>query len=127
MAKTRQEIQANRPTSPHLGIYKIQISSSLSIFHRISGAALFFGLSIISWWFIIWGYSNFNPEILLLTGCCIVKPSLMAISFAWFYHFCNGIRHLVWDTGRCFSIRAIDFTGYATVICAVALTIFLWI
>ncbi|XVN42295.1 MAG: succinate dehydrogenase, cytochrome b556 subunit [Candidatus Rickettsia vulgarisii] len=124
MTKTREEIYNNRPTSPHLTIYKKQISSVLSILHRATGVGLFFALSALIWCFII---STFND-----CGCehhvqffqyNLFKIALVFISFAWFYHLCNGIRHLIWDSGYCFSIKAINFTGWFVVICSVLMTI----
>lgn len=128
MTKTRQEIHNNRPTSPHLGIYRKQISSVLSIFHRLSGLFLFGVSSIAAWWFIILVFSGFNEKILkLVTNCVLVKPALMLCSLAAFYHLCTGIRHLIWDTGRCFSVQYINITGWAAVICAFSMTILFWL
>ncbi len=127
MTKTRQEIYNNRPTSPHLTIYKKQISSVLSIFHRITGAGLFAGLSLLVWYFIILAFNKFEIGCMHICKCNILKISLVLLSFAWFYHLCNGIRHLVWDIGYCFSIRAINFTGWLVVICSIAMTVAFWL
>src|SRR5690349_3272487 len=107
MSKTRQEIQNNRPTSPHLGIYRLQISSVLSIFHRLSGMALFFGSSVIAWWFILWVFNKFDPCYLYITKYWLFKLALFTLSFAGFYHLSTGIRHLMWDMGCGFSIKSI--------------------
>ncbi len=124
--KTKQELYNNRPTSPHLSIYKKQISSVLSIFHRLTGVGLFFGLAIAMWWFILLVFSRFDPYYLQIAKCGLVKLALFAISFAGFYHFCTGIRHLVWDTGNWFSIRAINLSGWIAVICSILFTIIFW-
>jgi len=121
-----QEIHSRRPTSPHLTIYRKQISSVLSISHRLSGMLLFAALSLISWWLIILQFSNFCECWLKLASCCIVKASLVAISYAGFFHICTGIRHLIWDTGRGFSICSINFTGWLAVIASAALTAIFW-
>src|SRR5688572_27416951 len=97
--KTKQELYNNRPISPHLTIYKKQISSVLSIFHRLTGVALFIALSIAMWWFILLIFSRFDPYYMQMAKHGTVKLSLVLVSFAWFFHFCTGIRHLVWDTG----------------------------
>ncbi|WP_341756421.1 MULTISPECIES: succinate dehydrogenase, cytochrome b556 subunit [unclassified Candidatus Tisiphia] len=127
MTKTKPEIYNNRPTSPHLMIYKIQISSVLSIFHRMTGIGLFFGLSVLSWCFILLAFSKFNPEYLQFFTCRLFKIPPIFISFAWFYHLCNGVRHLIWDSGHCFSIRAINFTGWFVVIASIMMTLAFWL
>lgn len=127
MSKTKQEIYNNRPTSPHITIYRKQISSVLSILHRATGAALFFALSIMAWWFTLWVFSKFSPYYIEMTKCGLFKFSLLIISFAGFYHFCTGLRHLVWDTGKCFSVKAINFTGWLALISASLMTIIFWL
>lgn len=127
MTKTKQEIYNSRPTSPHLTIYKKQISSVLSILHRITGIGLFFGLSILSWCFILLAFSKFDPEYLQCFKCNLLKIPLIFISFAWFYHLCNGVRHLIWDSGHCFSIRAINFTGWFVVVASILMTLAFWL
>ncbi len=124
MTKTKQEIYDNRTTSPHLTIYKPQISSVLSIMHRMTGIGLFFALAILVWWLIL---SKFDNSYLQLANSCIIKICLILVSFTWFYHLCNGIRHLFWDSGYCFSIKAINITGWCVVIASVVMTILLWV
>ena len=126
MTKTRQEIYNNRPTSPHITIYRKQISSVLSIFHRITGAALFFALSIVSWWFILWVFSEFNPYYVKVAQCGLLKVCYFLISFAGFYHLSTGVRHLVWDSGKCFSIKSINITGWVAVIASLSMTVIFW-
>ena len=115
-----------RPVSPHLGIYKKQISSVMSIFHRLTGLGLFVGISGVTWWFILWILSKFDPIYVGLFDCVYTKVALFGLSFCFFFHFSTGIRHLVWDTGRCFSIKAINVTGLVAVISALVLTIWFW-
>jgi len=127
MTKTRQRVYNNRPTSPHITIYRKQISSVLSILHRMTGIGLFAGLSIIVWYFIILVFSKFDAKYLLCMKCNIIKLPAIAICFAWFYHLCNGIRHLIWDSGYCFSIKAINLTGWLVIACSLAMTLALWL
>lgn len=127
MAKTRQEIHDNRPTSPHLSIYRWQISMVLSIFHRLSGIALFFGLAIIAWWFILLVFNNFDSYFLQISDYLLIKLALYGISFAGFYHFCTGWRHLIWDTGRCLSIKAVNITGWLAIIGSIIMTLWFWL
>ncbi len=123
MTKTRQEIYNNRPVSPHLTIYKKQISSVLSIFHRITGIGLFASLAILVWCFIILAFNKFSVEYVQYFKGSLLNIALIGISFAWSYHLFNGIRHLIWDSGYCFSIRAINLTGWAVIICSLLTTL----
>ena len=116
-----------RPTSPHLTIYKKQISSVLSIFHRISGAALFVSMMIFVWYFIFLIYSKLSPCLLSILEYKITKITLVAISLAVFYHLCTGIRHLFWDIGIGFNLPIMHKTGYTAIICCVIFTLIFWI
>jgi succinate dehydrogenase / fumarate reductase cytochrome b subunit len=116
-----------RPTSPHLTIYKKQISSVLSIFHRISGMALFFAISLFVWWFIVLIFSNFSECLLSIFEFKITKIALYLASLALFYHLCTGIRHLFWDIGLGFSIPAINRTGWAAVFSCIIFTLIFWL
>lgn len=125
--KTKQELYAMRPTSPHLEIYRLQISSVLSIFHRLTGIILFGALSIVTWWMTLWIMGGFqNCYLECLGGCCMVKYALYALSFGAFYHTCTGIRHLIWDTGHGFSIKALHLGGWLAVIMAALMTAVFW-
>jgi len=127
MTKSRQEIHNNRPTSPHLSIYKPQISSVLSILHRLTGVALFFGLSTLVWWFVLWVFSKFNHYYIELSHHILFTILLFMVSLAWFYHFCTGIRHLIWDMGYGFSIKSINKSGLTAVVMSIIFTVIFWI
>lgn len=127
-----QTLHANRPLSPHLSIYKIQLTSGLSILHRITGAYLYFGLILFAW--SIFALSYF-PYILENIGFCINNCQLTGILFklmitGWvfslFYHMLNGIRHLFWDIGKGFEIKTAYITGKIVIVLAIALTLFCW-
>lgn len=127
MSKSLEEIKANRPLSPHLSIYKPQISSVLSIGHRMTGASLYIAFVIISWWFSLWVFSKFDPYYLELANCNIAKLFFVLTSYAIFYHTCTGIRHLIWDTGRMFSINNINKSGWMAVFMSFILTAIFWL
>lgn len=127
MSKDPVVIKNSRPLSPHLSIYKPQISSVLSIGHRLSGAGLFLGLSAFCWWFIFWVFNKFEPCYLECLDSALVKFILFLMSYGYFYHFCTGIRHLVWDAGYGFSIKSINLTGWLAVIASVCLTVIYWL
>ncbi|MDG1436371.1 MAG: succinate dehydrogenase, cytochrome b556 subunit [Rickettsiaceae bacterium] len=123
MSSNSERPKRARPTSPHLDIYKLQISSVLSIGHRLSGVGLFVAMAAICWWFILWAFSNFNPYYIEMLDNYFVKAFLFLAIYGFFYHLCTGIRHLVWDTGRGFSICAVNWSGWLAVASSFVLTI----
>jgi succinate dehydrogenase / fumarate reductase cytochrome b subunit len=126
--KNKQELYSSRPTSPHLGIYRMQISSVLSIFHRITGVLLFGAISVIMWWAILWIFSKFDHSYLdLIKSSWIIQFALFVVSFGFFFHLCNGIRHLIWDIGYGFEIKELHFTGWIAVAGSILLTIIFWV
>jgi succinate dehydrogenase / fumarate reductase cytochrome b subunit len=119
-------IHARRPISPHLSIYKKQISSVMSIFHRLSGIALFCGFSIIAWWFVFWVFNKFDMNIFNMLNNLLARIAFYALSLSLFYHLCTGIRHLFWDMGYGYDIPTMHKTGWSAIICACILTIIFW-
>ena len=117
------EINSKRPISPHLSIYKPQISSIMSIFHRLTGVALFIGFAILAWWMTIWIFSKFDHHIFNIINYLFVRIALYAMSGAFFYHLCNGVRHLFWDIGIGYSLPVMHKSGWAALICAAILTV----
>jgi succinate dehydrogenase / fumarate reductase, cytochrome b subunit len=113
-----------RPLSPHLQVYRWQISSVLSILHRTSGAALGISTLLFAWWLIAvasgpGAYATVH-EFLSSSGGTVL---LIAVTWALFYHLCNGVRHLAWDAGFGFELRAMVYTGCVVVAGSIALTI----
>lgn len=104
----------NRPLSPHLQIYKIQVTTFFSIMHRITGMFLFFLLILLSWCFILHVYF---PELFILKCLNILLSSaviklLYIFCFVVFaYHFFNGIRHLLWDMGANLGIIGVSVSA----------------
>ena len=117
-----------KPLSPHLSIYKPQITSVLSIFHRISGVALFFGLIMLLWAAIILLNSDAPQQTWIwhFFGTIIGKAILMLLSYAIFFHACTGVRHLLWDMGIGFSIKAVYMSGWVAVIISLIFTGLSW-
>jgi succinate dehydrogenase / fumarate reductase cytochrome b subunit len=116
------------PLSPHLGIYKWQINSVLSILHRLSGASLYFFLLIFFWLFSLnVFYENCHMLELInnfLEKNILGKLFISGVSFLIYYHMLNGIRHLFWDMGYGFEIRSMQISGIITVICALIISVF---
>lgn len=119
-----------RPISPHLQIYKFQITSALSITHRMTGIFLFLGLIFISWFFIL---TVFTPETKFYNylnqfNFSIFGKSLYFLwSISFFFHFLNGIRHLFWDCGLGFEKRSYVMSGWSVVVISVFLTLLSWL
>ena len=116
--------RGNRPLSPHMQIYRPQITSVLSILHRITGVGLTLGGILVVWWLAAAaaspGYFAFVDGIMTSwLGMLVLSGSLWAL---WF-HTLNGIRHLVWDTGRGFDLAMVTKTGWAVVAGSVVLTL----
>lgn len=115
----------NRPLSPHLSIYKPQITSMLSIAHRATGIFLFFGVLILSWWLITSVYTDTTLWSVFASPIGYVFIALW--SFSLFYHLLNGIRHLFWDMGKGFDLQCVTNSGIAVVAGAILLTIVSWV
>ncbi len=113
--------------SPHLQIYKPELTSVLSIFHRITGMGLACGTLLLTWWLVA---AAAGPEafetVQAVFGSWLGYLVLFGLSFALFYHLCNGIRHLVWDTGYCLEIEAVYISGWIMLAGAVGLTVLAW-
>jgi succinate dehydrogenase / fumarate reductase cytochrome b subunit len=121
-------MHSKTPISPHLQIYKPQITSVLSILHRISGFFLFLGSFIWSGWLI--GLAS-GPECYVWVQDMALHPLglivLVGWSFVLFYHILNGIRHLMWDAGIGVDINTATKTGWVVVLGTMSLTILTWI
>ncbi|QOD38703.1 succinate dehydrogenase, cytochrome b556 subunit [Candidatus Wolbachia massiliensis] len=102
---------SDRPLSPHLQIYKIQVTSFFSIMHRLTGVLLFLLLIILSWHFILHVYF---PELLIvryvnvLLSTPVAKLAYILCLISFLYHFLNGIRHLLWDAGLNLEITGVS-------------------
>src|ERR1700722_9657957 len=122
-----QSLKEKRPLSPHLQVYKIQITSFLSILHRGTGIVLYGGAVLWALWFIALAagpesYKRMQGFLLHPLGLIL----LMGWTFSFFYHFCNGIRHLMWDFGVGYEMPTVRRTGWTVVIAAFFLTGFAW-
>ena len=119
-------INSKRPLSPHLQVYKPQLTSILSISHRIAGILLS-GVSIIlpiGLYFFSFGENVFN-DFLSFFNHYLFKILLIFIIFILSYHLLNGIRHLLWDLGIGLEIRESYISGYLVIFLSIAITIIL--
>jgi succinate dehydrogenase / fumarate reductase cytochrome b subunit len=117
-----------RPLSPHLQIYRWQLTSVLSILHRFTGIALTVGTLLLVWWLVAAanGPDAFESAQWFL-GSWLGLLLLFGWSVALFYHLCNGIRHLWWDTGRGLELSGVYASGWAVLAGTAILTILAWI
>ena len=117
-----------RPLSPHLQIYRPQLTSVLSISHRVAGLALVAGTLLLLWWLVA---AATGPEafgrVQRFAGSWLGILVLLGWSFALFWHLCMGLRHLSWDTGWGLDIPNVYRTGWAAVVAAAVLTVIAWI
>ena len=116
-----------RPLSPHLQVYRWQLTSVLSILHRITGIALAAGTVLLVWWL---GAAADGPEPYArmqgFLGSWPGRILLFGWSLALFYHLCNGLRHLWWDTGRGLELRQVYVGGWTVVGATIVLTAIAW-
>jgi succinate dehydrogenase / fumarate reductase cytochrome b subunit len=120
--------RSDRPLSPDLQIYRPQLTSVLSITHRLTGVAISIGSPLLVYWLIaaaagpsayaaLYGFLASWLGLLLLLGW----------TFSLFFHLCNGIRHLFWDAGCGFNLQTIYASGWAVVAISIVLTLAAWI
>jgi succinate dehydrogenase / fumarate reductase cytochrome b subunit len=119
---------AERPLSPHLQIYKPQLTSMLSIGHRLAGVALALGTPFLVWWLIAAATAGDAFRLAQsFFGSWLGLVLLFGWSFAFFYHLCTGIRHLMWDTGHGLDLRTTYVTGWMVLAASGSLTLIAWI
>ena len=121
-------MKKERPLSPHLQIYRPQITSVLSIMHRITGVALSVGTFLIVIWIISLSLGeNFYEYYLIFVKSWVGKLILVGFTFALSYHLSNGIRHLFWDLGYGYELNVVFRSGVAVLISAFMLTSIIWV
>ena len=120
--------RGNRPLSPHLTIYRPQLNSALSIFHRITGVAMTLGAALVVWWFLAAATDEDYFEVVngLLTSW-IGYIVMIGMTWSLAYHTLNGLRHLMWDAGYGFDLGTVDLTGKLALVGSVILTALIWL
>ncbi len=120
-------LASHRPQAPNIQIYRPQLTSVLSIANRITGVFL----SVAAVGLVVWlvaaasgpqAYAAVQGVLASVIGQIV----LIAATFAFFLHFCGGIRHLIWDTGHGFELSAIYTSGWAVVGLSIILTLASW-
>ena len=119
---------SNRPLSPHLQVYRPQLTSMLSILHRITGVALAVGTLLLVYWL---AAAATGPDAFAtaqeLVGSVLGRLLLFGWTVALFYHLCNGIRHLFWDIGYGLELPEVYRSGWLVIGATVVLTLASWI
>src|ERR1700704_5195692 len=119
-----------RPLSPFMfpTWYRFQLTSAMSILHRLTGIALAVGSILLAWWLV--AVAAGGPLVTTthgFLGSPIGVLLLLLWSIAFFYHLCNGVRHLVWDAGLGFALQKARRSGYAVLAATVVLTALTWL
>lgn len=122
------KLRIERPLSPHIQIYRPMLTMTMSIVHRITGAALYFGTLILAAWLIAAasGQASFATMQAVL-GSFLGRLVLFGYTWALLHHMLGGIRHLIWDTGRGFGAVERELFAKLTLGGSIILTVLLWI
>ena len=122
------DVKSKRPLSPHLTIYKFKPTMAMSILHRITGGALYFGTILVVWWL---AAAASGPDAYATAtgffGNFLIQIVLIAYTWALIHHALGGIRHFVWDTGHGLSKVTSTKFAQATIVGSLVLTVLLWL
>lgn len=122
------ELQDKRPLSPHLSIYKPIPTMVMSILHRITGVALYFGTFLLAWWlFAAASGQAYFDWVNGFFASWFGRLILFGYTWALMHHLAGGLRHFLWDTGRGFDKHFSIKLAWATLAFSTLATILLWI
>ncbi len=120
--------QSARPLSPHLSVYKWQLTMTLSILHRATGVALAVGTIMVV--ALLLSLAAGPDAYAAVRGFCASPFGLVLLlgwTWALCFHLCNGIRHLAWDCGWGFEIPRAYLTGWSVVVVSLLMTVLIWV
>ena len=116
-----------RPLSPHLQVYRWQITMVMSILHRATGIALVAGAFGFAWWLLMLSRGGDAADTAMrCAGSPLGMLLIAGFSLSLMYHLLNGIRHLLWDTGRGYDIPSVYKTGWTVFVLTFVLTAAIW-
>lgn len=119
---------ASRPLSPHLQVYTPLINMVMSIIHRITGVALYFGTLLLAWWLIAAATSpDAFATVTEFFGSWLGLIVLFGYTWALMHHMAGGVRHFIWDTGRGFELKTVDLMSWATALFSGVSTLLIWL
>ena len=117
-----------RPLSPHLSVYRLEVNMVMSILHRLTGAVLYFGTLLLAWWLIAAARGpEYFDHVSNISSTWPGKAVLFGYTWALLHHMAGGIRHIVWDTGQGHQKSAIDRLSWAGFVFSAGLTAVIWI
>jgi succinate dehydrogenase / fumarate reductase cytochrome b subunit len=117
-----------RPLSPHLTVYRWPITMTMSILHRVTGGALYFGTLLVAWWLIAAATSESYFEFVsMILGSWFGRLVLFGYTWALVHHMIGGLRHLVWDTGAGLEKHTASRIAWANIVISIVLTVLVWI
>ncbi len=119
---------ADRPLSPHLQVYRLPLLPLVSIMTRASAIALSAGLVVFAIWLIALGMGEASYA--TVTGLLTSPIGIIALigwTFAFFWHSANGIRHMIWDSGRGFELQVAERSAYIVILISVFGTAAVWL
>jgi succinate dehydrogenase / fumarate reductase, cytochrome b subunit len=115
-----------RPLSPHLQVWRLTLTMTMSIVHRITGAGLYFGIVLVAWWLLAAASPNAYATFEGFIGSWVGRLILFGYTWALLHHALGGLRHLIWDVGRGFEPTEREMLALATLVGSIGLTILLW-
>ncbi|RCS22402.1 succinate dehydrogenase, cytochrome b556 subunit [Phyllobacterium salinisoli] len=125
---TRPTATRQRPLSPHISVYKWPITMTMSILHRVTGGALYFGTLLVALWLVAAATSEDTFNLVnAFFGSWFGRLVLFGYTWALLHHMLGGIRHLIWDTGAGLEKHTASKIAWVTVIASVTLTLLVWI
>ena len=117
-----------RPLSPHLQIYSPMLTMTMSIMHRITGIALYFGIVLLVWWLTAAAASDSYFDIVqAFFFHWFGRLVLFGFTWALLHHALGGLRHFIWDTGRGFDLKLVEWLARANLVGGLVLTVLLWV
>ena len=120
--------RVQRPLSPHLQIYSPLINMVMSIVHRMTGVALYFGTLLLAWWLIA---AATSPQYFDYVSSWFAtwpgKIVMLGYTWALLHHMLGGIRHFIWDLGKGYDLQTIDLLSWGSLVLSLALTAVIWV
>jgi len=124
----RGSLEARRPLSPHLSIYRFMLTMAMSIVHRITGGALYVGTLLLVWYLVAAATDKKSFDLAAaVLGSFIGQVVLLGYTWALLHHLLGGIRHMIWDEGYGFTHPMRERLAQATLIGSLVLTVIIFV
>lgn len=127
MAETSSGPSA-RPLSPHLQVYRLSVNMVMSMVHRVTGTALYFGTLLLAWWLIS---AAVGPDYFDYVSACfdswLGRVVLFGYTWALLHHMFGGFRHFIWDTGYGYDLKTVDVLCWGTLAASLTCTALIWL